>query len=137
MGTSFGGGIGAMLLPWDERIKKAKLDVPSFGNHPLRLQVPCVGSGESVRLYWQNHPEVTEVLRFYDSAIHSRFTRIPVLVAAALFDPAVCPQGQFSIYNALSGPKELVVRQADHFEFPEKSVDDMQVYRRTSAWFEN
>ncbi len=33
-GCSFGGGLGAMMLPWDSRITRGFLEVPSFGNHP-------------------------------------------------------------------------------------------------------
>jgi len=49
LGISFGGGIGALALPWDERFHRAHLNVPSFGHHPLRLALPWVGSGEAVR----------------------------------------------------------------------------------------
>ena len=48
-GASFGGGVGAMMLPWDARYQRAFLDYPSFGHHPIRLTLPCIGSGESVR----------------------------------------------------------------------------------------
>ncbi|MEZ5576382.1 MAG: hypothetical protein R3F44_12440 [Candidatus Competibacteraceae bacterium] len=37
-------------------------------------------------------------------------------VAAARFDPAVPPPGQFAVYNALAGPKELFVLRAGHFD---------------------
>ena len=57
MGTSFGGGTGAMALAWDPRFSRAYLCVPSFGNHPLRVCMPCVGSGEAVREYYSRHPE--------------------------------------------------------------------------------
>src|SRR5690606_440225 len=46
LGGSFGGGIGALAAPWDERIGAVALTVPSFGHHPLRLTLPCTGSGE-------------------------------------------------------------------------------------------
>ncbi len=134
-GGSFGGGIGAMMLPWDARFTGAYLGVPSFGNHPLRLQVPCVGSGEAVRMYWQKRPEVTEVLRYFDSATSASFIRVPVLVVAALFDPAVCPQGQFSVYNALVCKKELCPRRAAHFEYPGQIADDLKIHRRVKEWF--
>lgn len=127
MGGSFGGGIGALALPWDERIRSAYLSVPSFGNHPLRLTLPCVGSGESVRLYHGDHPEVTEVLRYFDAATAARRIRIPLLVAAALFDPAVPPPGQFAVYNAVPGPKELFVLSAGHFTYPEEGAENRRL----------
>ncbi|MFB7560569.1 acetylxylan esterase [Streptomyces brevispora] len=116
LGESFGGGLGALALPWDDRFGAAQLTVPTFGNHPLRLTLPCTGSGESVRGYHREHPEVTEVLRYFDAATAARFLELPTLVAAALFDPAVPPPGQFAVHNALAGERELLVLRAGHFE---------------------
>lgn len=116
MGISFGGGIGALALPWDERFHRAHLNVPSFGHHPLRLTLPCVGSGEAVRRYQQQTGRALETLRYFDAAVAASHLTIPVHIAAARFDPAVPPPGQFAIYNALAGHRELFVLQAGHFE---------------------
>ncbi|MEU8700641.1 acetylxylan esterase [Streptomyces sp. NPDC048680] len=116
LGESFGGGLGALALPWDDRFGAAQLTVPTFGNHPLRLTLPCVGSGESVRAYRREHPGVTEVLSYFDAATAAGFLELPTLVAAALFDPSVPPPGQFAVYNALAGERELLVLSAGHFE---------------------
>lgn len=118
LGESFGGGLGALALPWDDRFGAAQLTVPTFGNHPLRLTLPCAGSGESVRGYHRERPEVTEVLSYFDAATAARFLEQPTLVAAALFDPSVPPPGQFAVYNALAGERELLVLSAGHFEHP-------------------
>lgn len=136
MGGSFGGGIGALALPWETRFQSAYLCVPSFGNHPLRLTQPCVGSGESVRLYHQEHPEVEGVLRYFDAATAALRVQVPVLVAAALFDPAVPPPGQFSVYNALPGPKELFVLSAGHFEYPDAAREDALLREALQRFFD-
>ena len=116
LGISFGGGIGALALPWDERFHRAHLNVPSFGHHPLRLALPGVGSGEAVRRYQQRTGRAWATLCSFDAAVAARYLRIPVHVAAARFDPAVPPPGQFAIYNALAGERELFVLQAGHFD---------------------
>ena len=116
MGISFGGGIGALALPWDGRFHRAHLNVPSFGHHPLRLTLPCVGSGEAVRRYQHHTGQALETLRYFDAAVAARYLEIPVHIAAARFDPAVPPPGQFAIYNTLAGQRELFVLQAGHFE---------------------
>lgn len=116
IGESFGGGLGALALPWEPRFASAHLDVPSFGHHDLRLGLPCTGSGESVRTYVRAHPEARQVLSYFDAAVAAAHIRIPVHVAAALFDPAVPPAGQFAVYHALGGPKRLFVRRAGHFD---------------------
>lgn len=118
VGTSFGGGIGALALPWDARFSSAHLEVPSFGNHPLRVTLDCVGSGAAVRARYLAHPEVLDVLAYFDAATAAAHIRVPVQVAAALFDPAVPPPGQFAVHNALPGPRHLHILPAGHYDHP-------------------
>lgn len=137
-GASFAGGIGALALPWDRRISCAFLDAPSFGNHPLRVTLDCVGSGRSVREYYlNNHPEVLEVLRYYDAGTAARFIDIPVFIAAALFDPAVPPPGQFSVYNAIPGKKKLYPRQAAHVDDDFVAEETRAIHRELSTWLDH
>lgn len=133
-GGSFGGGIGAMAVPWDRRIRRAFFDVPSFGNHPLRVTFPCTGSGESVRQRYLRDPDVLNVLAWFDAAVHARQITVPTMVAAAMFDPAVPPPGQFAVYNALTCEKKLQVRTAGHFTFPEEVAQAAEVRQQGMAW---
>jgi cephalosporin-C deacetylase len=135
IGSSFGGGLGALMLPWDNRLRRAYLEVPTFGNHPLRATLPCVGSGEAVRRLHQRQPRVLDVLAYFDAAAAARFIRIPVMVAAALFDPSVPPPGQFAVHNALPGPRQLLVHQAGHFDHPQTAAEAHMTYNTLSAWF--
>jgi cephalosporin-C deacetylase len=134
-GTSFGGGLGAMALPWEPRIRRAFLGVPSFGNHPLRVTLPCVGSGEAVRLLYQRKPEILETLAYFDSATAATFCRKPVLVSCALFDPAVPPPGQFCVYNSLAGEKELFIRQTDHFAWSGSEDESRKLFQAQVSCF--
>jgi cephalosporin-C deacetylase len=134
-GTSFGGGLGALALPWDDRFAKAFFAVPTFGNHPLRLTLPGIGSGEALRVYHRRHPEVVEVLAYFDAATAARHLKNPTFAACALFDPAVPPPGQFAVYNALAGPKSLFVAPYGHFEYPGLAETDREVERRRLAWW--
>ena len=135
LGISFGGGIGALALPWDSRIGRAHLNVPTFGHHPLRLTFPTLGSGAAIRQYQDRNGNVLETLRYYDAACAARHVKIPVQVAAALFDPVVAPPGQFAIYNALPGPKNLYVLQAGHFEYANKRVQDTELMEILGKFF--
>lgn len=117
VGESFGGGIGALALPWDDRYVGATLIVPSFGQYDERLAVHCVGSGETVRDHVAAHPEAREVLRLFDASTALGFARIPVRVEAALWDPYVPPPGQFGVANA-ARMLELAVLPAGHAEYP-------------------
>ncbi len=134
-GGSLGGGLGALALPWDGRFERAFLDVPSFGNHPLRLQFPGVGSGEQVRLYAVEHPDVLKALSYFDAATAARSIQIPVFVAAAMFDPAVAPPGQFAVFNALPGLKELFTWTSGHFSTPAEPTEQAQLAACLVQWF--
>ncbi len=136
LGISFGGGLGALALPWDERFHRAHLNVPTFGHQPLRLALPCVGSGEAVRCYQRQTGRVLETLRYFDAAVAARHLRIPMHIAAARFDPVVPPPGQFAIYNALAGPRELFVLQAGHFDHAGLATEDARL-RDALAYFFN
>jgi len=132
IGCSFGGGIGALSIPWDSRFHQTYLDVPSFGNHPVRLTIPCAGSGEAVRLLHEKKPEIAKVLSYFDAASSARHFTIPVFVSAALSDPVVPPEGQFAVYKAIPGKKELYVRTIGHPDDPRESA---AIFKRLHQWF--
>lgn len=133
-GGSFGGGIGAMALAWDKRVRRAQLGVPSFGNHPLRLTLADHGSGSAVKAYVDDHPEVVDVLAYFDAATAARRIEVPVLFDCALFDPAVPPAGQFAVHNACPQPKSLHVRRAGHFEY-DAMTDERRLIRAADRFF--
>jgi cephalosporin-C deacetylase len=134
-GISFGGGMGALALPWDARIQRAHLNVPTFGNQPLRLQLPTIGSGAAVQRYQQQHGHVLETLQYYDAASAARFIQQPMHIAAALFDPAVVPPGQFAVYNALPAPKSLFVLEAGHFDYPQRMAQEQALLQELEGFF--
>lgn len=136
MGISFGGGIGAMALAWDERIARGHLNVPSFGHQALRLRLPTAGSGASVQAFERRHGHVMETLSYYDAASAARWIHQPMHVAAALFDPYVAPPGQFAIYNALRGEKRLFVLDAGHHDYPNQDEQGRQLYLELQEFFE-
>lgn len=139
-GGSFGGGMGAIALAWDKRFAAGGLEVPSFGNQALRITMESVGSGEAVRKYYLKHPEVMDELQYFDSAIIARRISVPVHVTCALFDPAVCPPGQFSVYNTLGElagkpvGKQLRVRLAGHFGYPTAQQEDRNLFREVGEF---
>ncbi len=119
-GTSFGGGIGALALPFDRRIDRGHLVVPTFGNMPLWLSLPTTGSGRSVQTYVAKHAEARMTLGYFDSSIAATRISKPMLVAVARFDPVVAPPCQFSVANARppSNDHETFVLDAGHFDYP-------------------
>jgi cephalosporin-C deacetylase len=135
MGISFGGGIGALALPWDKRIQRAHFNVPTFGCQPLRLRLQTIGSGAAVSDYVRRHGHIPDTLSYYDAAIAAGFAMQPVHIAAALFDPMVAPPGQFAIYNAWAGPKYLFVLDAGHYEYPRQQQQNQHLLWKLQAFF--
>ncbi len=129
-GTSFGGGLGALALPWDARLRGAFLEVPTFGHYPLRLRCPSVGSVAAMADYAAAHPEVLDVLAYYDAAVAAKHVQTPTVVAPARFDPAVPPPGQYAVANALPD-KRLVSLTTGHFDNPNGSSESRAMRR---AW---
>lgn len=115
-GSSYGGGMGCLMLPWDKRYTKASLGLISFCNHPIRVQCECVGSGSAVKDYYERHPEVMEVLRYFDGAFAAKRIQVPTVFACAKFDPSVPPPGQFTAYNVCNAQKRLSVFLTGHFD---------------------
>jgi len=136
MGISFSGGVGALAIPWDKRIKMAHIQVPTFGNRPLRKQLPTRGSGNSVQKFYKTHPHVLEILSYYDAAVASKYINIPLHIAAALVDPIVAPPGQFSIYNNLnSDAKRLFILEKGHMDYPNHQKEQADLLSELTEFF--
>jgi len=135
-GGSFGGGMGALLLPWEANFAAAELHQPTFGYHTFRLRHPCTGSGESVRRLHELQPSIRKTLAYFDAAYAARHVKVPVAVGVCAFDPAVCPPGQFAVANSI--PEHL--RHRSEFSFghcdfphPDRVFEDQRHRERLAA----
>lgn len=135
LGISFGGGVGAMALPWEPRIQRAHFNVPSFGNQPLRLKLATFGSAAAVQKFQHEHGNVLATLHYYDAAIAAQYIQVPVHISAALADPVVAPPGQFSIYNALPKQKKLFVLDQGHSDYPRQSAQEKALLLELQEFF--
>ncbi|WP_402464042.1 acetylxylan esterase [Isoptericola aurantiacus] len=134
VGKSFGGGVGALAAPWDDRVVGTTLVVPSFGGHDLRLTMPCLGSGEAVRHHVARHPEARRTLRWSDASAAARYLRVPARVETVLWDTHVPPPGQFAIANAVPAHLlDLEIYPAGHAWYPGLSQDEAAAAAATRA----
>lgn len=115
-GASFGGGIGTIALAWDDRIRGAAFEVPSFGNHPARVRAGGSGSVAAVRARWEADPAVLDVLAYFDAATCARFVTVPTVVAPACEDPVVPVIGQWAVADSMGGPCRVVPLTRGHVE---------------------
>jgi cephalosporin-C deacetylase len=137
LGVSFSGGLGALAAPWDERIKRVHLEVPTFGQQPMRLELPGVGSAAGLQAYARDVAKepLLDTLQYFDAAIAARFLTVPVHYANALFDPVVPPPTQFAVYNGTPRSiRSLTVLTAGHFEYPRQAAEQ-DALRTTIAEF--
>ncbi|GAA1720698.1 acetylxylan esterase [Isoptericola hypogeus] len=141
VGSSFGGGVGALAVPWDDRFVGATLEVPSFGQYDERLAVPCTGSGEAQRRHVAAHPEARRVLALTDASVAATHLRVPVRVECALWDAHVPPPGQFGVANGVAAAEragtgaelELAVHSAGHAEYPGQARELATSFAATRA----
>ncbi len=137
-GSSFGGGLGALAIPWEPLFKKAHLSVPTFGNQELRLKLNCKGSGQSVKTYYEKNDHILEkTLRYFDSAVAAKFGTIPTLFSLAAFDPSVPPPGQFSVYNEWTGPKQAIYFHSGHHSTEVSTQEDIALLDLKHSFFAN
>jgi cephalosporin-C deacetylase len=136
-GISFGGGIGAIAIAFDTRIDRGHLAVPTFGNMPIWLTLPTVGSGRSVQNHQKTHGDLSRTLSLFDAATAATRIDRPMLVAVARFDPAVAPPCQFSVANALPASKhhETVILDAGHFDYPGREEQHALLSARIGRFF--
>jgi cephalosporin-C deacetylase len=117
-GVSFGGGIGGLAIPFDPRIDRGHLSLPTFGHQALRLTLPSVGSAAAVQHYQAVHGNALPALRLHDAAVAASRIRVPMISSVALFDPAVAPPCQFAIANAMPSQfNENFILDAGHFGY--------------------
>ena len=69
------------------------------------------------------------------NSAHSAWFASPTAHPAARFDPAVPPPGQFAVYNALAGPKELFVLRAGHFDHAGTIAEDRRLLDALAYFF--
>ena len=136
LGISFGGGIGALALAWEQRIARGHLNAPTFGQQPLRLRLPTQGSANSVQNYCRAHKKQTlQVLRYYDAALAAKHITMPMHCACAKFDPCVAPPGQFAIYNALPHSRQLYVLDAGHHDYANRVPQENELLAELNHFF--
>lgn len=115
-GGSLGGGMGALAIPWDPRIKAAELSVPTLGGRIMLEYLRNPTDPSYVRATKAMESEAN--MRTFDlcnAASAARFIRVPVLVTPALSDNNVPPPGQFAVANSI--PEEyryLRLREIGH-----------------------
>jgi cephalosporin-C deacetylase len=134
-GISFGGGIGALAIPFDARIARGHLVVPTFGNRPLWLTLPTTGSADAVQTYARTHPHVLDSLKLFDAAVAAARITVPMLTAVALFDPAVAPPCQFAVANALPKYNETFILDAGHFDYDGSAEQNALLSNKVRQFF--
>ena len=116
-GGSLGGGLGAILVPWDDRIHAAEINVPTLAG-PMQFDyaLPSGGNpGTTRREAALSDPDSWRTLSYMDGASAARHFKVPVLMTPALSDPSNPPPAQFAIANAIPEHFRILrVREVGH-----------------------
>lgn len=134
-GGSLGGGMGAMAIPWDERIHYGDLNIPTLGGRIL-LQTPVAPGtpGETRRLKGLASPEGLRIIDFCNASAAAQFIRVPTIITPALSDKMVPPPGQFAIANAISEEfRHMFIRDVGHAAPTEKDLAMQQELEKLRA----
>jgi cephalosporin-C deacetylase len=100
------------------------------------LRLATNGSAQSIQHYYKTHKKQSlNVLRYFDAALAAKRISIPIHCACAKFDPCVAPPGQFAIYNALPGKKQLFILEAGHHNYPNQSHQEIELIEELDAFF--
>ena len=123
-GSSLGGGMGAMCIPWDERIHYGELNVPTLGGRILLdYPMPPNTPGETRRQKALESPEGMKIIDFCNGSAAAQFIKVPTIVTPALCDKVVPPPGQFAIANSIPEPyRHLYIREVGHGPATEKDL---------------
>eukprot|EP00913_Durusdinium_trenchii_P010593 g9937.t1 len=136
-GLSFGGGIGGLAIPFDRRLDRGHLSLPTFGHQELRLRLRSTGSADAVQRHQARYGNTLPTLRLHDSAVAATRIKVPMLMSLALFDPAVAPPCQFAVGNALppQNLNETFILDAGHFDYPDREAQEAALNERVREFF--
>lgn len=116
-GGSLGGGMGALAVAFDPRIKAAYLNVPTLGGK-IQFEFPASeGDPAYTRQYHAlNVPGGMELFSYFDASAAAHLIKVPTLVTPALFDPSVPPPAQFAVANSIPEEYRIMrIRDVGHF----------------------
>ena len=109
-GGSQGGGLALIAAALDARITAVVSVAPALGEHtgPLYGRPDAAPSNLIMgRDKKTPDPRIIVVTAYYDTCNFARFVKVPVLMSSGLIDTACPPMTVLSIYNTLSGPKQI------------------------------
>ena len=124
-GGSLGGGLGAILLPWDDRFRAGEINVPTLaGPMQFAFQLSGEGPGSTRRNAALSDPVCMRALSYFDGASAARHIRIPILITPALSDKSNPPPAQFAIANAIPEKFRILrIREVGHRAPTPKDVE--------------
>lgn len=123
-GGSLGGAMGAMAIPWDERIHYGDLNVPTLGGR-IMLECPTTPDtpGNTRVQKALAGKEGMRIIDFCNSSAAAQFIRVPTIITPALKDNSVPPPGQFAVANSIPEQYRIMrIRELGHAAATEKDA---------------
>ena len=115
-GGSLGGAMGAMALPWDERIHYGDLNVPTLGGR-IALKYPCAPDTPANTRFQKALAggDGMRIIDFCNASAAAQFIRVPTIITPALRDNCVPPPVQFAVANSIPEEYRIMrIRELGH-----------------------
>lgn len=115
-GGSLGGAMGAMAIPWDERIHYGDLNVPTLGGRIL-LDCPAAPGTPGYTRIRQALADASgmRTIDYCNASAAAQFIRVPTIITPALKDDVVPPPGQFAVANSIPEKYRIMrIREVGH-----------------------
>ena len=123
-GGSLGGAMGALAIPWDERIHYGDLNVPTLGGR-LLLDLPVAPDTPGctrIRKALESEDGM-RIIDLCNASAAAHFIRVPTIVTPALKDNCVPPPGQFAVANSIPDEYRIMrIREVGHAAATEKDI---------------
>ncbi len=115
-GGSLGGAMGAMAIPWDERIHYGDLSVPTLGGR-IMLECPTTPDTPGNTRVQKALADANgmRIIDFCNASSAAQFIRVPTIITPAWNDSNVPPPGQFAVANSIPEEYRIMrIREVGH-----------------------
>ena len=123
-GISLGGGMGALAIPWDDRIHYGELDIPSLGGR-IALDIPAIpGTARHTRNSLATASgKGMRIIDLCNASSAAGAIRVPTLITPALMDETVPPPEQFAVANSIPEKYRIMrIKDVGHADPTERDM---------------
>jgi cephalosporin-C deacetylase-like acetyl esterase len=132
MGTSMGGQQSFVAAGLNPRVTDLIVNVPAGADVTAALH----GRWASYPNWNVSDPRVLETARYFDTANFASHITARSLVGLGFIDDVSAPAGVWAVYNAITGPKEIVPMPDSPHNHLATAAQQRPIVKRTAEWLD-